>query len=145
MLLHKPPVMPSLQGLATLQADRARMQGVAGMNYDPAFDLAALRALRDRWPGRLIIKGVVNPLDVESILAVGVDALIVSNHGGRQLDTGWLRWTPYLASCVPSINACLCCWTAVYVVAAMYSRRLLWGRQGCSQAERPVRRAGRRL
>lgn len=88
MLLHKPPVMPSLQGLATLQADRARMQGVAGMNYDPAFDLAALRALRDRWPGRLIIKGVVNPLDVESILAVGVDALIVSNHGGRQLDTG---------------------------------------------------------
>ncbi|HLU03942.1 MAG TPA: alpha-hydroxy acid oxidase [Advenella sp.] len=88
MLLRKPPVMPSLQGLASLQVDRARMQGVAGMNYDPAFDLAALRQLRDRWPGRLIIKGIVNPLDVEPVLAVGVDALVVSNHGGRQLDTG---------------------------------------------------------
>lgn len=88
MLRHKPPTMPSLQGLASLQVDRSRMQGVAGMNYDPAFDLAALRALRDRWPGRLIIKGVVNPLDIEPILAVGVDALVVSNHGGRQLDTG---------------------------------------------------------
>lgn len=88
MLLRKPPVMPSLQGLAPLRTDVARMQGVAGKNYDPAFDLAALQALRDKWPGKLIIKGVVNPLDVNAILGVGVDALVVSNHGGRQLDTG---------------------------------------------------------
>lgn len=88
MLLRKPPVMPSLQGLASLKTDKAKMQGVAGMNYDPAFDLTALRALRDRWRGKLIVKGVVNPLDVDAILDVGVDALVVSNHGGRQLDTG---------------------------------------------------------
>ncbi len=88
MLLQKPPVMPSLQGLAALKTDSRKMQGVAGMNYDPAFDFSALRALRDRWPGKLIIKGVVNPLDVEAILDIGVDALVVSNHGGRQLDTG---------------------------------------------------------
>ena len=88
MLLRKPPIMPSLQGLASLQTDKAKMQGVAGKNYDPTFDLAALRALRDRWRGKLIVKGVVNPLDVNAILDVGVDALVVSNHGGRQLDTG---------------------------------------------------------
>ncbi|MGB6103876.1 MAG: alpha-hydroxy acid oxidase [Pusillimonas sp.] len=87
MLLRKPPVMPSLQGLKALQADRAKMEGVAGKNYDPSFDLAALGALRGHWPGKLIIKGVVNPLDVDPILAQGVDALVVSNHGGRQLDT----------------------------------------------------------
>lgn len=88
MLVRTPPVMPSLQGLASLQSDRTKMQGVAGRNYDPAFDLAALRALRDRWPGKLIVKGIVNPLDVDAVLDVGVDALVVSNHGGRQLDTG---------------------------------------------------------
>src|SRR5690606_600789 len=88
MLLRQPPVMPSLQGLAALQTDKSKMQGVAGRNYDPAFDLAALQVLRDKWRGKLIIKGVVNPLDVDAILGVGVNALVVSNHGGRQLDTG---------------------------------------------------------
>lgn len=88
MLLREPPVMPSLQGLASLRTDKTKMQGVAGMNYDPAFDLTALRMLRDRWPRKLIVKGVVNPLDVDAILDAGVDALVVSNHGGRQLDTG---------------------------------------------------------
>ena len=87
MLLHKPPVMPSLQGLASLATDKTKMQGVAGRNYDPSFDLNALRALRDRWPRKLIVKGVVNPADVDAILEIGVDALVVSNHGGRQLDT----------------------------------------------------------
>lgn len=87
MALRQPPVMPSLQGLASLATDKAKMQGVAGRNYDPSFDLNALRALRDLWPRKLIVKGVVNPADVEAILDIGVDALVVSNHGGRQLDT----------------------------------------------------------
>lgn len=103
MLLRKPPVMPSLQGMAMRQADRAKMQGVAGTNYDPAFDLAALHALRDRWPRRLIVKGVVNPLDVDAILDVGVDALVVSNHGGRQLDTG-LATLDALPAIVQAVN-----------------------------------------
>lgn len=88
MLMRKPPVMPSLQGLAPLSSDVKNLKGVAGKNYDPAFDLEGLKQIRDWWPGKLIIKGVVHPLDVDPILAVGVDALVVSNHGGRQLDTG---------------------------------------------------------
>lgn len=88
MLLRRPPIMPSLQGLAALRADASKMQGVAGKNYDPAFDLAALSVLRDKWRGKLIVKGVTNPLDVDDILRVGADAIVVSNHGGRQLDTG---------------------------------------------------------
>lgn len=103
MLLRKPPVMPSLQGLAALQMDKLKMQGVAGKNYDPAFDLTALRALRDQWRGKLIIKGVVNPLDVDAILDIGVDALVVSNHGGRQLDTG-LATLDALPGVVQAVN-----------------------------------------
>ncbi|AKQ55695.1 alpha-hydroxy-acid oxidizing protein [Bordetella hinzii] len=86
MLLRRPPVMPSLAGLKALRADGR--QSLAGRNYDPAFDLRALARLRERWPGKLIVKGVVHPEDVEGILEAGADALVVSNHGGRQLDGG---------------------------------------------------------
>ncbi|HEY0296380.1 MAG TPA: alpha-hydroxy acid oxidase [Bordetella sp.] len=88
MLLRRPPIMPSLAGMAPRKADRKAMGSVAGTHYDPSFDVEALARLRDRWRGKLIVKGVVHPGDVDAILAVGADALVVSNHGGRQLDTG---------------------------------------------------------
>uniref|UniRef100_UPI0039F14231 alpha-hydroxy acid oxidase n=1 Tax=Bordetella sputigena TaxID=1416810 RepID=UPI0039F14231 len=88
MLIRRPPVMPSLVGMNKVESNRKAMQSVAGRNYDPAFDLAALARIRDRWPRKLIVKGVVHPADVEAIVALGADALVVSNHGGRQLDTG---------------------------------------------------------
>jgi L-lactate dehydrogenase (cytochrome) len=47
-----------------------------------------IKALRDRWPGKLVIKGIVTPEDAEIAVNLGADGLIVSNHGGRQLDSG---------------------------------------------------------
>jgi L-lactate dehydrogenase (cytochrome) len=47
-----------------------------------------IRAIRDQWKGNLVIKGIVNPEDAERAIALGIDGLIVSNHGGRQLDQG---------------------------------------------------------
>lgn len=47
-----------------------------------------IKPLRDKWKGNLVIKGVVNPLDMEKAIELGADGIIVSNHGGRQLDTG---------------------------------------------------------
>jgi len=47
-----------------------------------------IAAIRDRWKGKLVVKGVVTPEDAESAINLGVDGLIVSNHGGRQLDAG---------------------------------------------------------
>lgn len=88
MLIRRPPVMPSLAGMKKVESDRKALQSVAGRNYDPSFDLAALARIRERWPRKLIVKGVVHPLDVEPVVALGADALVVSNHGGRQLDTG---------------------------------------------------------
>ncbi|MEE9938087.1 alpha-hydroxy acid oxidase [Achromobacter xylosoxidans] len=88
MLLRRPPAMPSLAGLARVATDRKAMKSVAGRNYDPAFKLDDLARLREDWQGKLIVKGVVNALDVDAIVAIGADALVVSNHGGRQLDTG---------------------------------------------------------
>lgn len=88
MAIRRPPVMPSLQGMRKIDPDRKAMESVAGRNYDPAFDFEALARLRERWPRRLIVKGVVNPRDVEPLVRLGADAVVVSNHGGRQLDGG---------------------------------------------------------
>jgi (S)-mandelate dehydrogenase len=53
---------------------------------DQSLDWPRLRALRNSWPGRMLLKGVLHPLDARAALEHGVDGLIVSNHGGRQLD-----------------------------------------------------------
>ena len=47
-----------------------------------------IKALRDRWKGKLVIKGIVTEEDAEKVLALGADGFICSNHGGRQLDAG---------------------------------------------------------
>src|SRR5690606_8542659 len=45
-----------------------------------------IRLMRDHWKGKLIIKGVLRPEDARQAVAVGADGIVVSNHGGRQLD-----------------------------------------------------------
>jgi len=47
-----------------------------------------LKPIRDMWKGKLVLKGVASEEDAEKAIRLGVDGLIVSNHGGRQLDAG---------------------------------------------------------
>ena len=47
-----------------------------------------IKAIRERWKGKIVIKGIVNPEDCEKAIRLGIDGIIVSNHGGRQLDSG---------------------------------------------------------
>ena len=47
-----------------------------------------ISAIRDMWKGKLVLKGIVNEVDVEKCVRLGMDGIIVSNHGGRQLDAG---------------------------------------------------------
>jgi len=47
-----------------------------------------IKSIRDKWKGKIVIKGIVNPEDCEKAIQLGIDGIIVSNHGGRQLDTG---------------------------------------------------------
>lgn len=48
--------------------------------------VAGVLWVRERWPGKLILKGVLDPEDARRASAIGADAIVVSNHGGRQLD-----------------------------------------------------------
>ena len=60
--------------------------------FDPGVTWKDIEWLRSLWPGRLVIKGVMSPADAESAAAAGADAVVVSNHGGRQLES--------VASCI---------------------------------------------
>ena len=68
------------------QTNLADYIGWLGANFDPEISWSDLQWIRDFWPGKLIIKGILDAEDVEDSIALGADGLIVSNHGGRQLD-----------------------------------------------------------
>jgi (S)-mandelate dehydrogenase len=50
-------------------------------------DWDSIKALRDRWRGKFVLKGLLHPDDAERALALGADGVVVSNHGGRALDS----------------------------------------------------------
>lgn len=55
--------------------------------FDPSVTWKDIEWLRGQWPGRLLLKGVLEPDDARAAAEVGADGVIVSNHGGRQLDS----------------------------------------------------------
>lgn len=73
------PAMPGGAGLAEFTA-------WVGRNFDPSITWKDIDWIRSRWDGTLIVKGVLDPDDAREALAAGAEGLIVSNHGGRQLD-----------------------------------------------------------
>ena len=83
---HGMPVMENLLGLAHQQTSASALASSVGRNHDTGFDWAALQQVRDLWPRPLVLKGILHPADAERACAMGCDALVVSNHGGRQLD-----------------------------------------------------------
>lgn len=60
--------------------------GWLGANFDPSISWKDLQWIRDLWDGPMIIKGVLDPADARDAVALGADGIVVSNHGGRQLD-----------------------------------------------------------
>jgi L-lactate dehydrogenase (cytochrome) len=55
-------------------------------NFDPSISWDDLAWIAERWPGRLVLKGIVDPADARYAREMGVSGIVVSNHGGRQLD-----------------------------------------------------------
>ncbi|MCU1604585.1 MAG: lldD [Modestobacter sp.] len=71
---------------ASLHSWGGTVAELADRVFEPAATLADLRALREAWPGALVVKGVQTPDDARAVVDEGADAVVVSNHGGRQLD-----------------------------------------------------------
>jgi L-lactate dehydrogenase (cytochrome) len=75
-------VEPVLRGHTGLEDFFAWMRG----NFDPSVTWADLEDIRSRWKGPLILKGILDVDDAREAARLGADGLVVSNHGGRQLD-----------------------------------------------------------
>jgi len=88
MLRHGTPRFENLTLLRGISSPATPIAVKIAQNLDASFDWTALQALRERWRGKLIVKGVAHPDDAARIAGLGVDAVWISNHGGRQLDGG---------------------------------------------------------
>jgi L-lactate dehydrogenase (cytochrome) len=84
----------AVPGAGTPDAFREWVDG----QFDPSVTWEDLAWVREHWPGRLIVKGVLDPEDARRALAAGVDGIVVSNHGGRQLDS-----VPSTARALPEV------------------------------------------
>ena len=56
--------------------------------FDGRLDEEKIKPIRDIWKGKIVLKGIASEIDIEKSISLGIDGIIVSNHGGRQLDAG---------------------------------------------------------
>jgi len=85
VLRHGLPGMAHFEGY-TFSQPSADIVTAVGREMDAGLDWEAMKRIRDLWPGKLLLKGVERPDDAERAAAMGCDGVVVSNHGGRQLD-----------------------------------------------------------
>ncbi|MBX3591710.1 MAG: alpha-hydroxy-acid oxidizing protein [Burkholderiaceae bacterium] len=86
MLRTKRRTFRNIAGHAKGVDDLSSLSSWTNQQFDPSLDWDDVKWVRDQWKGKLILKGILDAEDVEPAVASGADALIVSNHGGRQLD-----------------------------------------------------------
>jgi len=67
-------------------SDPASLMDWTAQQFDPTLDWGKIKQIKDEWGGKVILKGILDAEDAKMALNVGADAIIVSNHGGRQLD-----------------------------------------------------------
>ncbi|WP_395444334.1 FMN-dependent L-lactate dehydrogenase LldD [Caulobacter sp. UC70_42] len=79
----------TLGNVAPVLGDNSGLEdfmGWLGANFDPSIQWKDLEWIREVWKGPLVIKGVLDPEDAKAAADIGADGIVVSNHGGRQLD-----------------------------------------------------------
>jgi len=86
MLGTKRRTFGNIVGHAEGVGDMASMADWSSRQYDPSMTWEDIAWIRKIWDRKLILKGILDPEDARQALHVGADAIIVSNHGGRQLD-----------------------------------------------------------
>jgi L-lactate dehydrogenase (cytochrome) len=71
---------------ASLESSYGSVEEMINRVFDPALTIDDVAWLRDTWPGKLVIKGIQSVDDAVRVVDAGADAVLLSNHGGRQLD-----------------------------------------------------------
>jgi len=99
-LLGKPLTFGNLEKALPEARVPTDFQGWVASQFDPSVTWDDLAWLRSHWRGRIALKGIMDPDDARRSVDAGVDAIIVSNHGGRQLDD-----VPSTIRALPAISA----------------------------------------
>ena len=86
MMRNGLPGMANLEGYPFTTPSGTDIVTAVGREMDAGLDWEYIKRLRELWPGKLLLKGVERADDAERAVAVGCDGIVVSNHGGRQLD-----------------------------------------------------------
>jgi L-lactate dehydrogenase (cytochrome) len=86
MLATRRRTFRNIVGHAPGVKDTRALASWTNEQFDPTLNWDDVKRIKDHWGGKLILKGIMDPDDAELAVRSGADALIVSNHGGRQLD-----------------------------------------------------------
>lgn len=76
----------NIVGHAQNVGDLSSLASWTAEQFDPRLDWAKVERIRERWGGKFVLKGILDPEDARLAVTAGADAIVVSNHGGRQLD-----------------------------------------------------------
>ncbi|MDE3184398.1 MAG: alpha-hydroxy-acid oxidizing protein [Bacteroidota bacterium] len=87
-LVHGQPSFKTLKPYIPKGMNMHHLGLFMNKTFDGRLNEEKIAAIRDLWKGKLVLKGIVNEADVDKAIKLGVDGIIVSNHGGRQLDAG---------------------------------------------------------
>ncbi|MDO6518653.1 alpha-hydroxy acid oxidase [Zobellia uliginosa] len=87
-LIHGQPNFETLKPYMPKGLDLKQLGKFMDQTFSGRLNEEKIKPIRDMWKGKLVLKGVANEADVEKALRLGIDGVIVSNHGGRQLDAG---------------------------------------------------------
>ncbi|MDO9407700.1 alpha-hydroxy acid oxidase [Patulibacter sp.] len=85
-LLRRPRITAANVAEGPAGGDAVSVAGYVDAQFDPSATWEDLAELRAAWTGPLVVKGILHPLDARRAVQLGADAVVVSNHGGRQLD-----------------------------------------------------------
>jgi len=86
MMRNGQPSFPCLAPYCGPSASKAEIAWYAQREVSGAITFEEMKRYRDLWKGPMVIKGVMHPADAEKAVAIGLDGIEVSNHGGRQLE-----------------------------------------------------------
>jgi (S)-mandelate dehydrogenase len=86
IIVHGLPGMANFDGYKFSTPAGTDIATAVGREMDAALDWEAIKRIRELWPRKLLLKGVERPEDAERAASIGCDGVVVSNHGGRQLD-----------------------------------------------------------
>ena len=103
MLHTKRRYFGNIVGHVTGVDDMSSLSSWTSQQFDPALSWDDVAWIKDKWGGKIILKGIMEPEDARLAVKSGADALIVSNHGGRQLD-GALPTIEALPSIVDAVG-----------------------------------------